>query len=187
MIYRFAEIQAGDGMTFTGVAVPFGAVVTIRGEGKPYDETFRRGAFAKTLMGRNKPVQLREMHQHQMMPLGAAEQLDETDEGLLGTWRLSDTERGREAATLVHDRVLTGLSIGFEPIHRNLTEGGKRPSGRDLVERTEVRLYEVSLVNDPAYESAGVTASRNLGGRPLSELVLARQALTVDRFGRIAR
>jgi HK97 family phage prohead protease len=187
---RFAAIEAtpeGDGMTFTGLAVPYGAVVTIRGETPDaYDETFALGAFAKTLRERNKPVQLLKSHDYRDWPIGGAEGLQETPEGLVGTWRLSDTERGREAATLIRDGVLGGLSIGFEPMANKVTKGKERLAGRDLVTRTEVKLREVSLCTFPAYELAGVTGQRSLGGRSLTELA-AQRAQLVDRFGRVKR
>jgi Escherichia/Staphylococcus phage prohead protease len=188
-LYRFANIDSasGDGMTISGLAIPFGAVATIRGElPKPYDETFSMGAFYKTLRGRNKPVPLLKSHDYRDWAIGGAEELVETDEGLMGTWRLSDVPMGRDAATLIRDGVLTGLSIGFEPLANRVTAGSERRAGRDLVERTEVKLHEVSLCTFPAYELAGVTGQRAMGGRSLAELALTRADL-VDRFGRIAR
>lgn len=187
VLTRYASIDGSDGMTISGLAIPYGAIVTIRGETpKAYDETFTLGAFRKTLRERNKPVPLLKSHDYKDWAIGGAEDLTETPEGLVGTWRLSDTERGREAATLIQDGVLGGLSIGFEPLANRVTPGTERRAGRDLVERTEVKLREVSLCTFPAYELAGVTGQRSLGGRSLAELALTRADL-VDRFGRIAR
>ena len=195
MEVRYAALESfegdSDGMTFRGVAIPYGKVATISGPDnpRPYDEIFRKGSFAKTLSEKwaSKPVPLCMAHQHDEI-LGGAEQLEEAPGGLLGTWRLSDIQAGRDAAVLMRDRVLTGLSIGFQPLQSKTTKARDRADGgeRDLVERTEARLLEVSLCLFPAYELAGVTAQREEGSRSLADLVEARQQL-VDRFGRVLR
>jgi uncharacterized protein len=188
---RFASLDlfdgTDDGMGFSGLAIPYGAVTTIDGDMvRPYDETFRLGAFAKTLRERNgKPVPLLASHDYRSFGIGYAEELTEASDGLQGHWRLSDVQAGRDAAVLVRDRVVTGLSIGFEPIKNRITRAADRGESRDLVERTEVRLYEVSLCQFPAYELAGVTG-RSENQRNLAQLAETRAQL-VDRFGRIKR
>ena len=191
---RYASLASfsaeGDGMTFSGIAIPYNQVTTIHGEtrGGPYDETFRLGAFAKTLAERwhGKPVPLFQSHDYSRFGIGVAETLEETPEGLRGTWRLSDVQAGRDAATLIRDQVVTGLSVGFEPLKSNTIKASQRGESRNLVERTEVRLREVSLCAFPAYEGALVTAQRSENGRRLEDLAAARLVL-VDRFGHIQR
>jgi uncharacterized protein len=188
---RFAALetfeQHDDGMTFGGVAIPYGDTITIEGLMESYDEVFHRGAFHKTLKERNgKPVPLLQSHDYRSWGIGYAEQLEETDRGLEGVWRLSDVQAGREASVLIHDRVVSGLSIGFEPITNRVTKGKERGQGaRDLVERKEVKLHEISLCQFPAYELAQVTGQRSKG-KPLAELAQTRAQL-VDRFGRVRR
>ena len=197
MEVRYAALEAfdadADGMTFRGVAIPYNQVALIGGPDmpRPYDEVFKKGAFARTLSHKwaNKPVPLCMAHQHDEI-LGGAEQLEETSAGLMGTWRLSDIQAGREAAVLMRDRVLTGLSIGFSPIQSKTTKARDRTDGwggeRDLVERTEARLLEVSLCLFPAYETAGVTSQRQEGTRSVSDLQEAREGF-LDRWGRVLR
>jgi HK97 family phage prohead protease len=195
MEVRYAALEAfegdADGMTFRGVAIPYGQQALISGPDnpRPYDEVFRKGAFAKTLASKwaNKPVPLVMAHHHDDV-LGGAEVMEESSAGLMGQWRLSDIQAGREAAVLIRDRVLTGLSIGFQPIQSKVTRARERTDDgeRDLIERTEARLLEVSLCLFPAYELAGVTAQRQEGSRSVADLVEAREQL-LDRFGRVLR
>ena len=197
MEVRYAALESfdgdADGMTFRGVAIPYNAVALISAPDnpRPYDETFKRGAFAKSLSTRwaNRPVPLCQSHDHSAEGIiGGAEALEESPAGLMGQWRLSDIQAGRDASVLIRDRVLTGLSIGFQPLQSKTTKARDRADGgeRDLVERTEARLLEVSLCLFPAYELAGVTAQRAEGFRSVSDLVQAREQL-LDRFGRVLR
>lgn len=195
MEVRYAALEAfdgdADGMTFRGVAIPYNQVTPISSPDmpRPYDEVFRKGAFAKTLSQKwaGKPVPLCMAHDH-TSAIGGTESLEETSAGLVGQWRLSDVQAGREAAVLIHDGVLTGLSIGFAPVLGRKTLARDRTDGgdRDLWERTEAKLLEVSLCLFPAYEMAGVTSQRSEGTRSVADLVEARQGL-LDRFGRVLR
>ena len=158
---------------------------------RPYDEVFRKGAFAKSLTTRwaNRPVPLCQSHDHTADGIiGGAETLEETRDGLLGSGGCRDIQAGRDASVLIRDRVLTGLSIGFQAINQKTTRARDRTDGgeRDLVERTEARLLEVSLCLFPAYEMAGVTAQREEGSRSVADLQVARESL-LDRFGRVLR
>ena len=197
MEIRYAALESfegdADGMTFRGMAIPYNQVALISAPDnpRPYDETFKKGAFAKSLGTRwaNRPVPLCQSHDHSAEGIiGGAENLEEAPGGLMGQWRLSDIQAGRDASVLIRDRILTGLSIGFQPILSKTTRARDRTDGgeRDLVERTEARLLEVSLCLFPAYEMAGVTAQRAEGTRSVADLVEARQSL-LDRFGRVLR
>ena len=197
MEVRYAALESfdgdADGMTFRGVAIPYGQTTLISAPDhpRPYDEVFRKGAFKTSLATRwaARPVPLCQSHDHTAEGvIGGAESLEETPAGLVGQWRLSDIQAGRDAAVLMRDRVLTGLSIGFAPVQSKTTRARDRQDGgeRDLVERTEARLLEVSLCLFPAYELAGVTSQRSEGFRTVGDLQEARQSL-LDRFGRVQR
>lgn len=188
----------GDGRTLVGLAVPFDVEVVVRDLWDDYEEVFRRGAFKKTITDRARPLPLLGFHDRRSFPLGPATRLEETESGLEADFHVSETPDGDAALALIADGALSGLSIGFEPISETTTRGKDRePAGLDLVERTEVRLHEISLVNIPAYADAGVTGVRTgagTGGRPtLADLAAERERLSsqrtalVDRYGRIVR
>ena len=196
---------AGDGRTLIGRAVPFDVELDVWDFWDDYTEVFRRGAFAKTIRDRAKPVPLLVHHNRRELGIGKAVDLEERDDGLWAAFHLAATERADEVLELVREDVISGLSIGFEPIDGGdrTTRGKDRepPADTDLVERLEVRLHEVSICNFPAYDTAGVSAVRSArsaaagasaGRHPsLASLAAERDRLEVvrsaalDRWGRV--
>ena len=158
----------GDGRTIQGIVVPYGQTAKVSDGGPSYQERFQRGAFSKYLS--EKPVDrfaLRLLSQHDAnRPLGRAVDMVETDAGLMGSFRVSDTAHGRDQLELVRDGVLGAFSVGFVPMQ------AKRDGS--ITVRTEVALREVSLVTFPAYEGAVVTGLRQLAP---DEQMLAQQLL----------
>lgn len=191
------EGDAGDGRTLVGLAVPFDTELEVSDLWDDYTEVFRKGAFAKTIRDRAKPVPLLVHHQHRALGIGRATKLTETDAGLAAEFHLTEgVQLADETLALVKDEAIGGLSIGFEPVQHRETKGPNRepPAGLDLIERTEVNLREVSICNFPAYVDAGVTGVRSSSRGPsLSDLAAERdrlhQARTValDRWGRVDR
>lgn len=164
--------EGGDGRTISGIVVPFNDPTMVRDAGGPaYEESFQRGAFAKTLSERKSPVRLL-MHHDDLNPIGVATMLEERDEGLYGEFRVSHTRAGDDALALVQDGALGGFSIGFIPVQ-------PKAHARSVV-RTEVRLRETSLVTFPAYEGAMVTGIRSLAD-------LDPDALTDEQIASLAR
>ena len=150
----FAAVEiraAGDGRTIVGVAVPFDRPTDVGG----YIESFTRGAFARTIAERGAGrVKVLAAHSSSVNPIGRATVLREDPAGLHVELRVSKTQLGDECLALIDDGALDGLSIGFVPIRavHNPSTG--------VVERTEVRLDEISLVSFPAYDGARVLAVR---------------------------
>ena len=150
----FAAVEiraAGDGRTIVGVAVPFDRPTDVGG----YVESFTRGAFARTIAERGAGrVKVLAAHSSSVNPIGRASVLREDPAGLHVELRVSKTQLGDECLALIDDGALDGLSIGFVPIRavHNPSTG--------VVERTEVRLDEISLVSFPAYDGARVLAVR---------------------------
>jgi uncharacterized protein len=190
--------DAGDGRTLVGLAVPFDTELEVSDWWDDYTEVFRKGAFAKTIRDRAKPVPLLAHHAHRALGIGRAVRLEETDAGLEADFHLTaGVQQADEVLALVKDDAIWGLSIGFQPVQHRETKGNERtpPSYRDLVERTEVVLREVSVCNFPAYESAGISAVRGAAGaRPtLADLAAERgrlagaRAAVIDRWGRVER
>jgi HK97 family phage prohead protease len=104
---------------------------------------------------------------------------DDPDQGVfLSEGRVSDTTQGRDAAVLVRDGVINGLSIGFRPsavkigrpgeTHEFKTPFGKRSyevsedSEESVVFVTKGELLETSVVSTPADDDARLTKIQSL-------------------------
>jgi hypothetical protein len=144
-----------DGRTVSGLVVPWDQPTLVRDAGVSYRESFRPGAFTRTLVERGpERVKLLAQHDTRQLPLGRAIVLREDAAGLYGEFRVSATTAGDEVLELVRDGALDGLSVGFRPIRENRSATG-------VLERLEVALHEVSLVAHPAYADARVVAVRS--------------------------
>jgi hypothetical protein len=191
------EDEAGDGRTLVGLAVPFGVPLEVSDWWDDYTELFCKGAFAKTIRDRAKPVPLLLHHQRRDLGIGRATKLVETDAGLEAEFHLTEgVQLADETLALVLDDAIGGLSIGFEPLQHRETKGPHRdpPTDRDLIERTEVNLREVSICNFPAFADAGVTGVRSSSRGPsLADLAAERgrlheaRTVALDRWGRVDR
>lgn len=187
----------GDGRTLIGLAVPFDTELDVSDWWDEYTEVFRKGAFAKTIRDRSRPVPLLISHQHRALSIGRAASLTESDRGLEAEFHLTEgVQMADEVLALVADDAISGFSIGFEPIQHREIKGPHRepPSTMDLVERTEVNLREVSICNFPAYAGAGVESTRSSTDRPtIANLAAERARLhaaradAIDRWGRVVR
>ena len=122
-----------------------------------------KGAFSRTLSERGDRVKI--LWQHDMdKPIGKPLQLKETEGGLFIEGKLSDTERGREALTLLKDGVIDSMSIGYSVKEADYNEDGVRVI-RDL------DLFEVSLVTFPMNEQARVTAVKSVDVRTVEKVL----------------
>lgn len=143
-----------------------------------HGETFVPGAFAGSLAARGdrKPLSMRWMHR---TTIGRWTEHTEGRDGLEVAGPLSDTATARdEAAPLLRDGAVTGLSIGFMPRKWQFADAGERvtfqtPVGERTYEPTEPTIFvleadlmEVSLVDMPSDDDARLTE--------VSELVLTR-------------
>lgn len=145
----------GDGRTVVGIAVPFDRPAEIRDTSGTYAETFRRGAFARTIADRGDRVKFLAQHERRSLPLGRALVLREDTAGLYAEFRVSKTQHGDEALELIRDGALDALSIGFRPLRDRWT------ADRSAVDRLEVRLDEVSAVAFPAFADALIAGVRS--------------------------
>jgi hypothetical protein len=127
-------------MRFAGYAAIFGH--PDRG-----GDVVRPGAFAASL-GAGGSVPLLWQHAP-ARPIGRVDYLKEDKRGLRVIGRLSDGAAGREAAALLREGTVRGLSFGYRV--REAT--GERP--REL---TALELVEVSLVTFPMQPRARVHA-----------------------------
>ena len=143
-----------DGRTFTGIGVPYGEEIDLWG----IRERFEPGSVERDPDGVPSLVLWR--HDE---PIGKITAGRDTDAGYEIEAALSDTERGREAATLLRDGVITRLSIGFRPEEYRIEVDD---DGTETVVHTKVRASEFSLVPFPAYTTATVTKVRHRPDQP---------------------
>lgn len=162
--FAFAELKLAESpaevkeMRFTGYGAVFGNVDS-------YGDVIEPGAFAATLSAAQKSGQFPSMLlQHggwgmgsqDLMPIGVWDKLSEDGHGLVSEGILADTERGREAHTLMKMSprpAITGLSIGY--IAKKFTVRSKPDEPRRRLH--EIDLMEISLVTFPANGKARVT------------------------------
>lgn len=97
------------------------------------------GAFTKTLAEGWERVKILALHNDGELPIGRPVELREDENGLFLKAKISDTSLGRDIKTLLKDRVLNELSIGYDAITHEIDSDGIR-------HLTEVRLWEVSVV-----------------------------------------
>ena len=130
-----------------GTLMPYGERAADRAE------VFEAGALHWDADG----VLLREMHNRQAPIVRFT---PEESEGRLGVEiPLPDTQRGRDAAVMVRNGTLRGLSVEFHA-ERETRRGGLR-----VIQRA--RLVGDGLVDTPSYVSATVEARAKGSGRPL--------------------
>ena len=148
---RNARIQLkalGDDGVFEG----YGAVF---GNQDSYGEVILPGAFKDSLRrwgesGSMPPV----LWQHKRdEPLGLILEMEEDDRGLFirGQLLIKEVQRAKEAHSLLKNRAISGLSIGYVPV----VDEYDRDEG--IVYLKEIDLWEISVVTFPANPEAGVT------------------------------
>lgn len=140
------EVKAlDDSWEVSGYASTFG------GQPDSYGDIIAAGAFTDSIAARKTRLRL----QHEI-PIGVELDLKEDDHGLFGRWKISQTASGAEARQLALDGVLAALSIGY------LTEDAEfREDGVRVIRKATV--YEVSMVDIPANESAVITNVKGYG------------------------
>jgi HK97 family phage prohead protease len=128
-------------MRFAGYAAVFGH--PDRG-----GDVVRSGAFERSLKRGAGAVPL--LWQHEAgRPIGRIEYLREDGRGLRVIARLSEGAAGKEAAALLKDGAVSGLSFGYRV---------REARGENPRELTDLELVEVSLVTFPMQPRARVHA-----------------------------
>ncbi|MBT2271405.1 HK97 family phage prohead protease [Rhodococcus cerastii] len=165
-----------DGRTVHGIAVPFNSPTDIRDFEGEYEESFKFGAFTRTIAERGSRVKFLAHHDSRAMPLGRATLLREDPAGLYAEFRVSETQAGDEALELIRDGALDGFSIGFRAIRETWSRS------RDVRTITEAALLEVSAVNFPAYDPARIAGVRSKITTLTPEQAAARLRLLQARY-----
>ncbi|RYQ16983.1 HK97 family phage prohead protease [Bifidobacterium pseudolongum] len=148
---QLRDTQDGDGLTLTGIAVPFGRELDMwPGTAEVIDDDCDFGA---------RDVKL--AREHGALIGRVTEQKREAD-GLHITARIADTAQGREVADLVRAGVYDAFSIGFKPVENSV----ENRDDRTIVHRRAVELFEVSVTGIPAYVDAKITGQRDITETP---------------------
>lgn len=162
---KFAGADAGaDAMEFSGYGSVFDNI-------DAYGDVIKPGAFADTLAAAHKsgiwPSMLMQhggwgMGADDMTPIGIWTNLAEDGIGLKSDGKLADTQRGREAYTLLKMKprpAITGQSIGY--IAKESVPRSKPDEPRRTIKRID--LFEISLVTFPANTRARVQQVKSSG------------------------
>jgi HK97 family phage prohead protease len=173
------QLEVTDQRTVEGLVVPYNTpapITELRADGMiSYREQFVRGAFERaTRKGNAGRVALVYSHDETLPNrLGYGLEFRETDDGLLGTFRLDESTaaKARDVLTTSH----SGLSISFLSL---LPKAFTEKAG-SLVTRAAAHLQHVAAVANPAYAGAGVTAIRegDLDEQPTTAEIAAQAAL----------
>lgn len=140
--------------SFRGLGVTFGGRID------SWVPTFmEKGAFTKTLQEAGKRVKILWQHDDRA-PIGVPTHMCELDAGLCLEAKISLTAQGKDALQLIRDKVVDGLSIGFDAIKEEIIH---LPSGGVERHIKEVKLYEISPVTWGADEKARITEVNSLG------------------------
>src|SRR5262249_6008409 len=109
--------------------------------------------FTKTLAASKS----RPLYYNHRISIGTV-QLTDTPAGLGAKGKLSlDLQDGKDAYTRLRDGIIKSMSIGYQAIQQDLKDGIRYV--------TEIKLYEVSLVEMPANPEAVITAVKQRANR----------------------
>jgi HK97 family phage prohead protease/HK97 family phage major capsid protein len=140
--------------TITGLAVPYGPVA----RSGFASWRFQPGSLKWADMGRVKLLRDHDMTQ----AVGRAVKLDDTDAGLVVSFKVARGDEGDRVLSLAADGVLDGLSVGVDFDAPDAWQPDPQDEAVRLVANATLR--EVSVTAMPAFDSArvtGVKASRS--------------------------
>lgn len=143
--FREDETRKGPGR-LTGTLIRYGDT-----SGEHGTEVFRRGSLSWPDGG----VVLREQH-NRMAPIVRFVPEVRGDDVVVDL-QLPDTQRGRDAAVMVRNGTMTGLSIEFMALSDT-----QRGAVREIIAG---RLMGAGLVDDPSYDGSRVNVRERPGGR----------------------
>ncbi len=153
--FEVKALGEGDSRTFEGYGSVFGVLDS-------YADIVAPGAFKRSLREAKAAGRMPALlWQHDAdKPIGVYESMSEDETGLFVKGRLSDTQLGRDAYTLLKDGALSGLSIGF------VTRKSKVDNESGVRTLTDIQLWETSLVTFPANDAARITGVKTDGALP---------------------
>jgi HK97 family phage prohead protease len=173
--------DAAEGMKFSGYGAVFSNIDS-------YGDVIQPGAFAESIAAARKtgnwPAMLSQhggygMTADDMTPIGIWTDMSEDGVGLKIEGKLADTQRGRDAYTLLKMErpALNGLSIGY--VAKEWTARSKPDEPRRTLKKID--LYEISLVTFPANPKARIAQVKSEAGLGVKQ---AEEALREAGFSR---
>lgn len=131
------------------------------GKRKKFKEKIQKGAFTRALANGNDVHFLAEHDDNKILASTRNNSLKlvEDETGLLMTAEISDTSYGRDYHTLIKDGILRNMSFGFSV---DKDKWKRMNDGTYTREITDLTLYEVSVVTNPAYPQSTISA-RGIG------------------------
>lgn len=127
------------------------------GTRKKFKEKICRGTFQKALEKGNDIHFLAEHDDNKILASTRNNSLTlvEDDKGLFMTAEISPTSYGKDYHTLINDGILRNMSFGFSV---DKDKWKKSHDGIYTREITDLTLYEVSVVTNPAYPQSSIQA-----------------------------
>ena len=145
--------------TITGLMVPWGQ--SARSQGRRW--RFQRGSIKYPHLNR---IKLLRDHDNGQL-LGKCIGIEDTEAGLVGTFKVSPGRAGDDALALAVDEVLDGLSIGAEWRETDFIQDPLDPGGNLVLESV---MRECSLTGVPAFDDSRLTSVRASDrGEPMNE------------------
>ena len=139
-----SPIEAADTgrRIISGVVVPFGKV----GNTSAGPVIFEQGSIAI-----HDSTKIKLLAQHDPTnPIGRAQSFTTTDTAIMGTFKISASQKGTDYLIMASEDLIGGLSVGVEVI-------ASKPSKDGTLYVSAAVLKEVSLVESPAFKDAIVT------------------------------
>jgi HK97 family phage prohead protease len=139
-----SPIEAADTgrRIISGVVVPFGKV----GNTSAGPVVFEQGSIAI-----HDSTKIKLLAQHDPTnPIGRAQSFTTTDTAIMGTFKISASQKGTDYLIMASEDLIGGLSVGVEVI-------ASKPSKDGTIYVQSAVLKEVSLVESPAFKDAVVT------------------------------
>lgn len=176
---RTAEIRATeptadgkDALIIVGTPIVFDTPTTINDLLGSYTEVIKRGALDEADLTDSRLLVNHDLTRIPLARTPKTMQFNITEKGLEMRAELPDTEEARTAYTAVKRGDLTGMSFSF-----TVPEGGDSfdaQTNTRTITKIE-KVYEVSLVNFPAYPTASAEA-RNTRAESLKKLEARNKA-----------
>jgi len=122
-----------------------------------YDDIIEKGAFRKTISENRSRIKVLWQHDANE-PIGLPIDMTEDDNGLYVKAKISMTDTGKKAMTLIKDGVITEMSIGYDVVKDDY----KMLGTKRVRLLKEVKLWEFSPVTFAANEKAKIMKMRSL-------------------------